>query len=115
MSHYRPVAWTSQSLRAPYTLAPMPRPERLSDRVTRLEVMFEDLGRQIGRELEVASSVHQSLDTAVNKLTAIVAAQEQRIGKTELRLAWITGAGAVLIFLSQVFAPTIRALLGVTP
>jgi len=86
--------------------------ETLGDRVTRLEVLFENLGKQIGRELEVASGVHASIDAAVEKLTVIVGDQQKRIAGIELRLAWVAGAIGVAIFLSTLLAPVLRGLLG---
>jgi hypothetical protein len=87
-------------------------PETLDRRVTRLEVLFENLGKQIGRELEVAGKVHESIDVSVTKLTEIVDRQDKRLDGIELRIAVAVGAIGLLVFLSQIFAPLLRQLFG---
>ena len=87
----------------------------LSDRVTRLETLFESLGGQISRELEVASRIHDATERSISALTEIVDRQDKRIGRIELRFAWAMGVVAAAVGVSQVFAPAIRAALGLPP
>ena len=86
--------------------------EPLADRVTRLEVLFENLGNQIRRELEIASDIHTELGSSVTKLTSIVEKLDARQDKTDLRIAYALGAVAVIVMLFQLFAPALRNLFG---
>lgn len=88
------------------------RPDDLSDRVTRLEVLMENLGTQISRELEIAGKVHESIDNAVGKLSDIVERQDRRLGKIDTTIAKALGAVAVLVLLGNLFAPLIRQVIG---
>jgi hypothetical protein len=88
------------------------RPESLSDRVTRLETLFEGLGGQISRELEVAGKIHEATERSISALTAIVDHQDKRLDKIELRIAWAMGAVAVIVVVVDVLAPLLRQTLG---
>jgi hypothetical protein len=96
--------------------------DTLSDRVTRLEVMMENLGKQIGRELEVASSIHVSIDKSVSALTTIVGKQDaqiqkvdQRLDRIEVVIARAAGAVAVVVLLANILVPQILKALGLAP
>ena len=83
----------------------------LSERVTRLETLMEALGRQIGRELEVSSNIHASVDRSLAVLTEIAEKQDQRITSLE-RVFWkASGAVAVALLLVTLVAPLLRDLL----
>lgn len=88
------------------------RPESLNDRVTRLEVLFENLGIQIKRELEIASNIHADLGTSIQKLTELGEKFDARQDKTDLRIAYALGAVATIVVLFQFFAPVLRSLFG---
>ena len=83
----------------------------LSERVTRLEVMMENLGRQIGRELEVASNIHASVDRSLAVLTELAEKHYQRITSLEKVFWKASGAVAVALLLVTLVAPVLRDLL----
>ena len=85
----------------------------LEERVTRLEVMMEALGRQVTRELEVANGIHQSMHENVTRLTELVEKQDNRVDKIERNIAWAIGAVAVLAVLINVLAPAIQDAMGI--
>lgn len=85
--------------------------ETLSDRVTRLEVLMEDLARQLSRELEVAADLHRSMDKAVATLTTIVERQDGRLTSVERSIAKALGAVAIIVLLVTLFGPYIRRAL----
>ena len=87
----------------------------LTERVTRLEVMMENLGRQIGRELEVASNIHASVDRSLAVLTELAEKHDQRITSLEKVFWKASGAVAVALLLVTLLvtlvAPVLRDLL----
>lgn len=83
--------------------------------MTRLEVLFENLGRQIGRELEVAGKVHSSMDESVTKLTAIVDRQDDRLDALERSQSRAIGAIAVIIVVTNLVAPVLLRMAGLVP
>ncbi len=89
----------------------MPTLNSIEARITRLETLFENLGKQISRELEIGTKVHQDLTESIAKLTTVMARLDERQDKTDLKLAYALGAVAVIVMLFNLFAPVLRNLL----
>ena len=80
--------------------------DSLADRVTRLEVLMESLGKQISRELDVASKIHSDLATLIEH-------HDTRLDSIEKTMARALGVVAVLVLLANILAPLIQRFLGI--
>jgi hypothetical protein len=96
--------------------------DTISDRVTRLEVLMDGLGRQLSRELEVSGQIHISIDKSIVALTTIVSKQDDRIDavdgrldRIEIAIARGLGAVAVIVLLANILIPQILKALGLAP
>lgn len=72
---------------------------------------MENLGHQIGRELEVAQAIHASMDRSVGKLTTIVEHQTDRLDTLDRTVARGLGALAVILVLTNLLLPVLTRLL----
>ena len=86
----------------------------LGERVTRLEVLVEELVKQISRELAVASEIHAGIERSVAQLTAIIQRQDERLNRIDTTIAKALGAVAVLLIVFQLVAPALRNIFGLT-
>ena len=81
-------------------------PDSLADRVTRLEVLMEGLGKQISREIDLASKIHTDLATLIDR-------HDTRLDSIEKTMARALGVVAVLVLLINILAPLIQRFLGI--
>ena len=84
----------------------------LGDRVTRLEALFETLGKQISRELEVAHDIHEATEKSLATLTQIVAGHEQRFNSIDRNFARLFAGIAMLVAVINLLAPLVLRSLG---
>ena len=81
-------------------------PDSLAERVTRLEALMEALGKQISRELDLASKIHSDL-------AVLIARHDTRLDSIEKTMARVLAVAAVLVILINIFAPGIRQFFGI--
>ncbi len=88
-------------------------PITLAERVARLEVGLADLTRQISRELDVASSIHEATERSINRLTNLAEKLDARQDRVERQIARLLGALGVLVVVVNLLAPVVLRWLGV--
>lgn len=84
----------------------------LGDRVTRLEALFENLGKQISRELEIAHDIHDKTEKSLAALTIIVSGHEKRFNAIDHNFARLFAGIAVVVAVISLLAPLVLRSLG---